>query len=104
VSCGLVILVPVVVEGYLERSSSMTLKRGRRQKKLDFDAEGQQHLITLREMIGKPVPLSRSYTQGEQPILVVIEGSTATVRFRNGAVLTGVPIRDLVDDEAYWRG
>jgi hypothetical protein len=52
----------------------------------------------------KPVPLSRSYTQGEQPILVAIEDGTATVRFRNGAVLTGVPIRDLVNDSGYWKG
>jgi hypothetical protein len=55
-------------------------------------------------MIGKPVPLSRSYTQGEQPILVAIEDETATVHFRNGAVLTGVPIRDLVNDSGYWKG
>ena len=82
----------------------MSLKRGRRPKELNLEAEYQQHLITLREAIGKPVPLSRSYTQGEQPILVAIENGTATVRFRNGAVLTGVPIRDLVDDAAYWRG
>jgi len=82
----------------------MTCKRGRRQKELDFGAEDQQHLITLRERIGKTVPLSRSYTQGEQPVLVAIDGDTATICFRNGAVLTGVPIRDLVDDAAYWRG
>jgi hypothetical protein len=82
----------------------MTLKRGRRQKELDFGAEDQQHLDLLRKMIGKPVPLSRSYTQGELPILVAIDGDTATIRFRNGAVITGGPIRDLVDDAAYWRG
>jgi hypothetical protein len=70
----------------------MPLKRGRRPKVLDLEAEYQQHLSTLREMIGKPVPLSRSYTQGEQPIWVPIEDGTATVRFRNGAVLKGVPI------------
>jgi hypothetical protein len=82
----------------------MSLKRGRRPKVLDLEAEYQQHLITLREAIGKPVPLSRSYTQGEQPILVAVEDGTATVRFRNGAVLTGVPVSDLVNDSGYWKG
>jgi len=82
----------------------VSLKRGRKEKVIDFDVENQQHLDLLRKMIGKPVPLSRSYTQGERPILVAIEDGTATVRFRNGAVITGVPIRDLVDDAAYWRG
>jgi hypothetical protein len=82
----------------------MSLNRGRRPKVLNLEAEYQQHLSTLREMIGKPVPLSRSYTQGEQPILVAIEDGTATVHFRNGAVLTGVPIRDLVNDSGYWKG
>lgn len=82
----------------------MSLKRGRRPKVLDLETEYQEHLITLREMIGKSVPLSRSYTQGEPPILVAIEDGTATVRFRNGAVLTGVPIRDLVNDSGYWKG
>jgi hypothetical protein len=82
----------------------MSLNRGRRPKVLNLEAEYQQHLSTLREMIGKPVPLSRSYTQGEQPILVAIEDGAATVRFRNGAVLIGVPIRDLVNDSGYWKG
>jgi len=60
----------------------MSLKRGRRPKVLDLEAEYQQLLSTLREMIGKAVPLSRSYTQGEQPILVAIKDGAATVRFR----------------------
>jgi hypothetical protein len=88
----------------LKRSSAVSLNRGRKEKEIDFNAEAHQHQNLLRKMIGKPVPLSRSYTQGEQPILVAIEDDTATVRFRNGAVLTGVPIRDLVDDAPYWRG
>jgi len=82
----------------------VSLKRVRKEKELNFGAEDQQHLDLLRKVIGKPVPLSRSYTQGERPILVAIQDGTATVRFRNAAVITGVPIRDLVDDAAYWRG
>ena len=81
----------------------MTLKRGRRPKELDIESESQKHNDWVRSMIGKQVPLSRAYTQGDQPVLVSIEGNTATLRFRNGAVLDGVPIKDLVDDEGYWR-
>jgi hypothetical protein len=36
-------------------------------------------------------------------LLVSITGETATIRFPNGATLSQVPIRDLVDDSGYWR-
>jgi len=81
----------------------MTLKRGRLVKEFDLEAEYQKHVDHVSTFIGKPIPLSRAYTQGEQPTLMSIEGGTATLRFRNGAVLTGVPLRDLVNDAGYWK-
>jgi hypothetical protein len=47
--------------------------------------------------------MSRVYTQGEKPTLISIQGNLATVRFRNGAELTQVPLRHLVNDAGYWR-
>ena len=81
----------------------MTPKRGHRLVEFDLDAEYRKHVEQLQTLIGKPVPLSRAYTQGDQPTLVSIEGDTATIRFRNGARLVGVPLRDLVNDAGYWR-
>lgn len=75
----------------------------RKTKEIDFEAEYQQHLTRVRARVGAQVPLSRVYTQGEQPILVSIDGETATLRFRNGAELVGVPLRDLVYDAGYWK-
>ena len=76
---------------------------GRRLKEIDFEAEYRQHVVRIRALVGEQVPLSRAYTQGEQPILVSIDGDTATLRFRNGAELVGVPLRDLVNDAGYWK-
>jgi len=73
-------------------SSQMTLKRGRLVKEFDLDAEYQKDVDHVSTFIGKPIPLSRAYTQGEQPTLMSIEDNTAKLRFRNGAVLTGVPL------------
>lgn len=81
----------------------MTLKRGRLVKELDLDAEYHKHVAHVSTLIGEPVPLSRSYTQGEQPTLISIENDTATLRFRNGAMLTDVPLKDLVNDAGYWK-
>jgi hypothetical protein len=81
----------------------MEVKRGRNVKELDLEAEYRKHVAKISMLVGKPVPLSRVYTQGEQPTLISIEGDTATVRFRNGAVLSGVPLRDLVNDAGYWK-
>jgi hypothetical protein len=81
----------------------MTSKRGRKLHKFDLDAEYQKHVTELKLRIGQTVPLSRSYTVGPLPILVSIEGDTATLRFNNGAQLINVPLRDLVDDANYWR-
>ena len=81
----------------------MVPKRGRKQVQLNFEVEYLQHVERIRTLIGGPVPLSRAYTHGEQPILIAIEGDTATIRFRNGAQLTNVPLRDLVNDAGYWK-
>ena len=76
---------------------------GRRPKEIDFEAEYQQHVARIRALVGEQVPLSRAYTQGEQPILISIDGATAALRFRNGAKLVGVPLKDLVNDAGYWK-
>ncbi len=75
----------------------------RKAKVIDFECEAADHLQSIRDRIGKEVPLSRRYTQGAKALLVSLEGETATIRFPNGAILTQVPLRDLVDDSGYWR-
>ncbi len=72
-------------------------------KVIDFEAETVRMLELIKAMVGKPVPLSTQYTRGERATLVAVDGDTATIRFRNGATLANVPIRDLVDDAAYWK-
>jgi len=52
----------------------MTLRRGRLVKEFDLDAEYQKHVDHESTFIEKPIPLSRAYTQGEQPILMSIKG------------------------------
>lgn len=56
----------------------------------------------IRESIGKAVPIRQSYTRGEWPILVSIDGDLCTVRYGNRATLSDAPIRDLVDDSINW--
>jgi hypothetical protein len=70
---------------------------------IDFEAEAKQHVDALRSQIGHKVPLSCSYVRGQRPTLLAIEGEFATLQFPNGAMLSNVPLRDLVDDSAYWR-
>ncbi len=81
----------------------MRLKRGRRPKEINFEAEHPKRVAQLERLLGNPVPLSFAYTHGEKPVLVSIDGDTATIRFRNGAELTKVPLRDLVNDAGYWK-
>lgn len=81
----------------------MASQKNRRIKEIDFDGEYRQHVEKIRSLVGKQVPIRNSYTRGEQPTLVSIEGDTATLRFPNGTIITRIPIRDLVDDRGYWK-
>ena len=72
-------------------------------KTIDFERETRDEIEVINFKIGQEVPLSRRYTQGTRALLVSITGETATIRFPNGATLSQVPIRDLVDDSGYWR-
>ena len=60
-------------------------------------------IARIRASIGKQVPLRSRYVRGDKPILVAIENDLCTLRFANGVVMVGVPIRDLVDDSGYWK-
>lgn len=75
----------------------------RKPKTIDFEGECRGEIEAIQSRIGQEVPLSRRYTQGARPLLVSIEGETATILFPNGATLSQVPIRDLVDDNGFWR-
>jgi hypothetical protein len=68
---------------------------------IDFGKEAEEHLKAIRSRIGQEVPLSNHYVRGRRPILVSIEGDTATLQFHNGALLVQVPLRYLVDDSGY---
>ena len=72
-------------------------------KTIDFESETRDEIEAIKSKIGQEVPLSRRYTQGSRAMLVSITGETATIRFLNGATLSQVPIRDLVNDSGYWR-
>ena len=72
-------------------------------KAIDFRGETRDEMEAIKSKIGQEVPLSRRYTQGSRALLVSITDETATIRFPNGATLSQVPIRDLVDDSGYWR-
>lgn len=76
----------------------------KKEKSFDFDGESKEEIEAIKSKIGQEVPLSRRYTQGTRALLISISGETATIRFPNGATLSQVPIRDLVDDAGYWRG
>jgi hypothetical protein len=75
----------------------------RKPRVIDFEGETREEIASIKAHIGQEVPLSRRYTQGAKALLVSVEGETATIRFPNGAVLSAVPIRDLVDDSGYWK-
>jgi len=72
-------------------------------QEIDFGKEAEEHLKAIRSRIGQEVPLSNHYVRGSRPILVSIEGDTATLQFPNGALFVQVPLRDLVDDSGYWK-
>ncbi len=72
-------------------------------KTIDFEGETRNEIEAIKSKIGQEVPLSRRYTQCSRALLVSIHGETATIRFPNGATLSQVPLRDLVDDSGYWR-
>ncbi len=72
-------------------------------KTIDFEGETRDEIEAIKSKTGQEVPLSRRYTQGSRALLVSITGETATIRFPNGATLSHVPIRDLIDDSGYWR-
>ena len=70
----------------------------------DFEEETRKAIEAIRAKLGQPVPLSTSYVAAERPTLTAIdENDRCTLRFRNGAMLTEVPLRDLVDGLSYWR-
>lgn len=71
-------------------------------KTIDFEGESKKEIEAIKSRIGREVPLSQRYTQGSKAVLVSIDGETATIRFPNGATLSQVPIRDLVDDSGFW--
>ena len=75
----------------------------KKEKSFDFDGESKEEIEAIKSKVGQEVPLSRRYTQGTRALLISISGETATIRFPNGATLSQVPIRDLVDDAGYWR-
>ena len=72
----------------------------RKPQEIDFGKEAEEHLKAIRSCIGREVPHSNRYVRGQRPILVSIEGETATLQFPNGALLVQVPLRDLVDDKS----
>lgn len=74
----------------------------RKDKKIDWDAEAPE-VDAIRERVGKPVSLRTYYVRGEKPILVAIEKDRGTLRFANGVIMLNVPLRDLVDDFAFWK-
>ena len=57
----------------------------------------------IRASVGKQVPVSFRYIRGERPVLEAIDGDKCRLRFTNGVTMTGVPIKDLVDDSGYWK-
>ncbi len=71
-------------------------------KEIDFGKEDAVLLNAIKTRIGQEVPSSHRYVRGPRPILVSVDGDTATLRFPNGAMLAKVPLRDLVDDSGYW--
>jgi len=72
-------------------------------KEIDFRKEAEEQLEAIKSRIGQEVPLSNRYVRGQRAILVSVDGETATLQFPNGATLSNVPLRDLVDDSGYWK-
>ena len=75
----------------------------RKPKEINFCREADAQVAAIISCIGQEVPLSNRYVRGQWAILVSVDGDTATIQFPNGAVLTQVPLRDLVDDSGYWK-
>lgn len=75
----------------------------RKQPEIDFEQEAASEVQALWDRIGKEVPLSMRYSMGPRATLVSIYGELAELVFPNGARLTDVPLRDLVDDSCYWK-
>jgi hypothetical protein len=75
----------------------------RKPPEIDFDQETAAELAAIRAKIGKEVPLTQRYTRGPKATLVSIEGEFATLLFPNGAQLSRVPLKDLVDDSSFWK-
>ncbi len=75
----------------------------RKPKEIDFRREAEDQLNAIKSRIGQEVPLSNRYVRGRRATLVSVDGETATLLFPNGATLTNVPLRDLVDDSGYWK-
>ncbi|MFN7877127.1 MAG: hypothetical protein ACK5PB_17545 [Pirellula sp.] len=69
---------------------------------IDFEKEAWNEIEAIKSKLGQEVSLSHRYTLGVKAVLVSIDGETATIRFPNGAILSQVPIRDLVDDSGFW--
>ena len=72
-------------------------------RKLTAVKPANRRAAKLRSSVGSEVPLSHHYVRGAKPILVSIDGELATLKFPNGTIMTGVPIRYLCDDDRYWR-
>ncbi len=75
----------------------------RKPPEIDFEQEATSAVQAMWDRIGKEVPLSMRYCMGPRATLVSIHGELAELAFPNGARLTGVPLRDLVDDSGYWQ-
>lgn len=65
--------------------------------------EEPPEITRIRASIGKQVPLRARYVRENKPILVGIDNDLCTLRFANGVVMVGVPIRDVVEDSGYWK-
>lgn len=75
----------------------------RKPPEIDFEQETAIELEAIRSKIGQQVPLSVRYTHGQRATLVAITGNLATLEFPNGVRIDNVPLRDLVDDSAFWK-
>lgn len=74
----------------------------RKRPVMDVAADAPE-IARIRASIGKQVPIRSRYIRGERPTLIAIDGKTCTLRFTNGVLMLGVPIKDLVDDSGYWK-
>ena len=79
-----------------------SVEMARKPKVIGFEVESAAEFAAIRASVGKPVPLSVQYALGHRPILLDIENDLCLLRYPNGVEMHNVPIRDLVDDRAYW--